>query len=123
MSKKEDVKKALQAGYDEAPTPEQIKEVDPGANLKTPEESKAEVQAAAPAAEAPAQPAEAPKAEPKFRGDLFKPFTLGATLRPGPTGNIMSNMKKPNMDYVAVEKQSTRNVKMTAEDLQKLKTK
>lgn len=36
---------------------------------------------------------EAPKKDIKIAGNLFKPFTLGSILTPGPTGNMLSNTK------------------------------
>lgn len=82
-------------------------------------------QEAAPAAAAPA--AEAPKAEaapaPKLANGLFQSFTLGSTLKPGVVGNVMDNMKKPAMDYEKQYQNSTKNQKLSAEELQKLSSK
>ena len=76
---------------------------------------------AAPATtEAPA--AAAPVADaPKLANGLFQGFTLGATLKQGPTGNIMTNMKKPMMDYQKQYEGSTKNQKLTGEQLAQIK--
>lgn len=113
--KKDEVKKALTAGYDTGEPAEEIKEVDPTA--QTTAKPASETQVAVP--ETVATPAPEVKPEPKapnFGANLFKPFTLGATLKPQEHGNVMTNLKKPAMDYVNVEKNSTKNIKMTAED-------
>lgn len=119
--KKDEVKKALTAGYDTGEPAEEIKEVDPTA--QTTAKPASEAAPATPATtetKATTTPAPTPevKAEPKEPsfGNLFKPFTLGATLKPQEHGNVMTNLKKPAMDYVNVEKNSTKNIKMTAED-------
>lgn len=41
-----------------------------------------------------------------FSNDLFKPFTLGATLKNTPEGTIIDNVKPSKMDYVQTEKDS-----------------
>ena len=108
-------------------------------DIKKSEEAAKEVPAAAPEAKVEAAPAavvaeaavaapvaESPKAEPaapKLSAGLFQGFTLGSTLKPGAVGNVMSNMKKPMMDYEKQFANSTKNQKMTSEELQKLSQK
>ena len=70
-----------------------------------PESTPVATEAAAPQAEA----------QPKLSAGLFQGFTLGATLKQGPTGNVMSNMKKPIMDYEKTYKQSMRNEQLSPE--------
>ncbi len=124
----EEIKKALEAGYDIAEPAEELDTVDPGINLKTPEQIAAEL----PAEETPAtteevveevaaadESSEEPAAEPKFASDLFKPFSLGTTIRQTPEGNVMDHMAKPSADYVEDYKNSTKNIKMTSEDFDK----
>lgn len=80
--------------------------------------------AAAPASEAPAaaQPAaESPK--PKLAPGLFQGFTLGSTLKQGPTGNAMANVKQSPMDYEQRVKDSSKNQSLSAEQLEQLKSK
>ena len=55
----------------------------------------------------------------KFDNNLFKPFTLGSTLKKEPHGNVMENVKKPSMDYDKVYKDSIRNQKLTKDDFEK----
>ncbi len=75
----------------------------------------------APAAEAqPAQEAAPAAPEKKLAAGLFQGFTLGSTLEQGPVGNVMSNVKKPMMDYEQTYKQSSKNQQLSAEELSKL---
>lgn len=86
-------------------------------DAKTADQLKAEQDAAAQAA------AEAAPAKPEMTFDhLFAPdLSLGATLKQNPNGgNIMSNMKKPTMDYVERAKNG-RNQSMSAEELAQVK--
>jgi len=69
---------------------------------------------AAPAVEAPA---------PKLQAGLFGSFTLGSTLKQVETGNVMSNTKKPMMNYEQAYQESTKNQVLTAEQLKELTTK
>lgn len=106
---KELVQKALtsQSG-DVAPTT-------PAVETKAPE-----TPAAAPEAAATPTP-EPVKADPKLANGLFQGFTLGSTLKQGPTGNVMSNMKAPLMDYEKKYQQSTKNIQMTPKELSEIK--
>jgi hypothetical protein len=52
----------------------------------------------------------------QFDEGLFEDFSLGATLRQRPHGNVMTNMKKPSMDYDKQYKESIKNTKMNDED-------
>ena len=61
-----------------------------------------------------------PPPAPKLAAGLFQGFTLGTTLKQGPTGNVVSNMKAAPMDYVEAYKHSTKNVQVTSEELAKL---
>jgi hypothetical protein len=96
-------------------------------DAKTPAEVIAEAakpieQAAAPA-EAPKAEEAKPKKELSFDGLFAEGFTLGTTLKQNPNGgNMVSNMKKPKMDYVAAA-QHSRNEKLTAEDIKNPKKK
>lgn len=71
--------------------------------------------------ETTAAPAEAPA--PKLQAGLFSEFSLGSTLKQGPTGNVMSNMRKPASDYEQTYQQSTKNVKYTEEQMKELASK
>ena len=55
----------------------------------------------------------------KFDDSLFKPYTLGSTLKKEPHGNVMQNVKKPAMDYDKVYKDTIRNQKLTKDDFEK----
>jgi len=55
----------------------------------------------------------------KFAGNLFKPFSLGSTLKKEAHGNVMTNVKKPAMDYEKVFKEIIRNEKLTDDDFKK----
>lgn len=122
---KEELAKALSAGYGSATAaPETIKEVDPSAPLQpkvetAPAEISTEI---APDGMSVTAAAPAPEAKPAFNGNLFRQFTLGATLRQDPSGagNIMTGVKSSQMDYVAKQKAIIRNVKMSSEELAKL---
>lgn len=76
--------------------------------------------AAAPAVttETPAAPA---TESPKLASGLFQGFTLGSTLKQAPTGNIMTNMKKPMMDYEKQYQNSSKNQKLSSEQLAQIK--
>lgn len=53
--------------------------------------------------------------EPSF-GNLFKPFSLGATLKQDPSGrNVINGIAAPKMDYVK-NAENKKNLKMTEED-------
>ena len=80
------------------------------------EEAAAPAQESASSEASPAPAAEAPK--PKLAAGFFKDFTLGSHLEQGAKGNVMTNMKKPPMDYEKAYQQSTKNQQMTAEQLQ-----
>lgn len=75
----------------------------------------------APKADAASAPAT--KDAPKLAPGLFQGFTLGSTLAQGPTGNVMANMKKPIMDYEKQYQNSTKNQKLTAEQIKQLNNK
>lgn len=45
-------------------------------------------------------------------------YSLGSTLQQAPTGNVMTNMKQPQMDYVESAKNHN-NVEMKPEDFEK----
>lgn len=113
---KEEVAKALTAGYDVEEPAEELKQVDPGPTLTQTPEVKAKVEETAPEApkveETPAPVAK----QPSFGKNLFQPFTLGATLKPQPHGNVMTNMKQPAMDYVAEERKAIRQETYTLND-------
>lgn len=66
----------------------------------------------------PAPAAETPK--PKLADGLFTGFTLGSILTQGPTGNSMSNLKKPMMDYEKTYEGATKNQSLTEEELKAL---
>lgn len=108
-----EVKKALTAGYDVEEPAEEIKQVDSGPTLtqtpeaKAAEPKKEEAAPAQPEANKEEVPAPAAK-QPNFGKNLFQPFSLGATLKPQPHGNVMTNMKPPTMDYVAEERKALR---------------
>ena len=55
----------------------------------------------------------------KFAGNLFKPFSLGSTLKKEKHGNVMTNVKNPAMDYEKVFKEIIRNEKLTDDDFKK----
>lgn len=121
MSNK-DLKKAVSAGY-EAPVPaspgEQVEEIETSVQSKPQvkvEEIKAESEVKV------ETPAEASKKAAKFADGLFAPFRLGSSLEQGPDGNVMSNFKKPAMNYVEAAK-NTKNQVLTAADLDALKNK
>jgi len=60
--------------------------------------------------------------EPIFADGLFGgEFSLGATLKQGPTGNVMTNMKPQMFDYEEKYKNSTKNQKMTSKDFESKK--
>lgn len=123
--KQEEIKKAVTS---EAATPDNKPADEAAANgenkpsiqdAKTPEQIAAEAAAAAPApTETPAAPA---KKEISF-DHLFAPdLSLGATLKQNPNGgNVMSNMKKPSIDYVERAK-NLKNQSLTAEQLSQIK--
>lgn len=93
----------------------------PAAEAAKPAETKV-VEAAAPAVEAPKED-EKPKKELKFDGLFSEGYTLGSTLKQNPNGgNVVTNMKKPRMDYVAAANNS-RNMKMTVDDFKNPKKK
>ena len=58
--------------------------------------------------------------ERKLSSGLFSGFTLGATLKQGPTGNVMTGIKASPMDYEKTYKESTKNVQLSAQELQKI---
>lgn len=74
-------------------------------------------QPSAPAPEQKTTPEATPAPQPKLAQGLFGGFALGASLKQGPNGNVMTNMKKPMMDYNKVYAGSTKNQKMTADEL------
>lgn len=141
-----EIKKALEAGYEAATPPspgEVVEEVNPNipskaasevvAEVVTPEitaevnppkaetveEPKAEVTVEVSSVEE-AKPVEEVKPEVKFADNLFKPFSLGSTLKQGASGNVMTNVKKPALNYEAEYKRSIKNIKLTAEEIAKL---
>lgn len=87
-------------------------------DAKTPDQIAAEAAAAPAPTETPAAPA---KKELSF-DHLFAPdLSLGATLKQNPNGgNVMSNMKKPSIDYVERAK-NTKNQSLSAEQLAQIK--
>lgn len=97
------------------------KKIEGKEEVKKSENTEQKSDASAPAAEA--KPAEVAAPAPKLAPGLFNGFTLGSTLVQGPRGNVMSNMKKPLMDYEQKYQNSTKNQKMTAEELEQLKNK
>jgi hypothetical protein len=93
----EGVKKALTSE-----TPDENKPIQtPSAEVTPAVETKAE--------EAPKT--ETPKAEPKLAGNLFKPFSLGATLAQTPNGNIVNNIKPSNHQERSKTQDTPRNAK------------
>lgn len=119
---REEVKKAMTAGYEDVEeAPEKVQEVNAGAPLVAPDSKAAPATESAAPAEVKTE--EAPKAEPKFQNNLFKPFSLGATLKAETHGNVITGIKAPSMDYVKVEKEAIRNTKISGEDLAKLSAK
>lgn len=103
----EDVEKALAAGH-EAPAaaPAETKVVEPVPVPAAP--------AAASSTETPAPAAAAPIA-PKFSENLFKPYSLGSTLKQGPVGNVMTNVKPSKLDYEKTYNESFKNIRVTKE--------
>jgi len=71
--------------------------------------------------EATAAAPTAPTEQPKLAPGMFQGFALGATLRQSPTGNVMTNMKKPMMDYEKTYQNSTKNQRLTPEQLTQVK--
>lgn len=144
--KTESVEKALTAGYSTS-TPashaENLETVNPSEPSKGPEATapavevkpvvevpKVEEKVIEPVAEVKVEEvkAEVPKVEEKkvenkIAANLFKPFVLGATLRQGPNGNVIQNIKPSKFDYETQYKNSTKNIKISAEELAKLSTK
>jgi hypothetical protein len=59
--------------------------------------------------------------KPKLADGLFKEFLVGSRLAAGSTGNVMTNVKTSPMDYQKRYESSTKNQKLTAEDIAKLK--
>lgn len=106
------MKKALTSqSADAQPTTQETP--DPKGTIEAP---KTEAAAATPE---PAKEAPAPKLAP----GLFGNFTLGSTLAQGPRGNIMTNMKPAKMDYEKQYQGSTKNQKLTSEELKQLNNK
>ena len=105
----EDVEKSLSAGYDTA-TPEHagdgVEEIE--ASKQSTGESKVPQDEGS---EAKTQKSE--KAD--FADGLFKPIVLGSTLQQSPSGNVLSNVRKPNMDYGKVYEDSIRQTTVKRE--------
>jgi hypothetical protein len=129
--KKEEVKKAVTAEAatttvktDDATLNGENKPAIQDAKTQTEIQAEAAKPAAEPAAAAPAQPEpakEPAKKEVSFDGLFANDYVIGATLRQNPNGgNVMSNMKKPSMDYVDRAK-NHKNVSMTSEELSQVK--
>ena len=133
---KDDMKKAvdsMSADVDNTPKDEATLNAENAPAIQeatTPSKQEESQQASEPAQEAqPAETAkvEEPAAEPEaapakeisFDG-LFaeQPYQLGSTLKQDPTAgnNVMTNMKKPGMDYVERAK-NHKNVSFTAEEM------
>lgn len=70
-----------------------------------------------------AEPAKAPEPQVKLKPGLFQGFSLGSTFKQGPQGNVMTNVKPNPMDYEKAYKESTKNVKMSEEQLKNLNKK
>lgn len=102
----EEVEKALKAGYDTA-TPES--HGDNVENIEANKQSTGDSKVAADASNEDGDEGDS-KDNAKFADDLFQPVALGSTLRQGSTGNVMSNVKKPSMDYQEVYKNSIKQV-------------
>lgn len=124
---KEEVKKAMTAGYEAATPPSPGEEVENIEAATVPKEAvKEEVAPVEAKEESSSEKIEEPAApvakEVKFAEGLFKPYTLGSTLEQGPSGNVMANFKKPAMDYVEAAKNKANQV-MTAEDIKNLANK
>ena len=131
----ENIEKALQAGYDAPePAPDQIQDVETHAGSQgTLEQKAAEAEAqeatseTKPVDEVKAESDSVPeqteatqeKPEPKFAGNLFKEYSLGATLKQGPTGNVMSNMKPSQVDYVQQAKDAIKNEVVSPDEFNK----
>lgn len=98
----EDVSKALKAGYDSV-DPEsydsKVEDIEVG-------KQSTDSQQVADASEKGDNELD----EGKFAEGLFQPVALGSTLRQGSTGNVMSNIKKPAMDYQEAYKNSIKQV-------------
>lgn len=93
-------------------------------DAKTSAEVIAELAAKTPAEVVTTPAAEAPKVKELNFDNLFaEGYTLGSTLKQNPNGgNLITNMKKPKMDYVAAA-QNSRNMKMSDEDFKNTKKK
>ena len=115
---KEDMKKAVSAGYDTV-APESHGDNVENIEAATQTQQKPEAQEQSAEQVADQKPVEK---EVKFADGLFKPFKLGSTLEQSPDGNVMSNFKKPAMDYVEAAK-NTKNQVLTSKELAELRNK
>ena len=114
---KDEVVKALTAGYDSEEAPENVKEVENGPTLTAPEKKDDAPKVEATAPVVTEEPKTAPITKPaSFGKNLFQPFSLGATLKPEIHGNVITNMKPPVMDYVAEERKAIRQETYTLND-------
>lgn len=114
---KKELEKALKAGYD-APeqAPEDTHEVDPGAPLQESTEEKAQDETTVETkSEENEEEDQEAQSEPNF-GGLFKPYSLGPSLKQTPAGNVVDGIKQPAMDYDKVAKDSVRNETYTLND-------
>jgi len=77
-----------------------------------------------PATEQKVETAPAPAPEPKVKlaAGLFKPFTLGSSLKQSQTGNVITNVKV-STDYEKIMQENSKNQQLTSEQLEKLSQK
>lgn len=67
--------------------------------------------------------AEAPPPAPKLAPGLFNNYSLGSILVQGASGNVIANVKASPMDYQKQLENSSKNQKMTAEQLKEMQNK
>lgn len=88
------------------------------------QEVKVEAQSGQPEAQKP-EANEAPKEKQlSFEGLFAEDFSIGSRLeqKPGSGGNVLTNIKKPTINYVEQAK-NHKNLKMTTEELKALSNK